>query len=183
MNSTMNQITPELAQCPLQTTTDQTIEFSSLYHGQSTLIFFVRHFGCIFCRERVASLTHSLPLLASHQLRAAVIGNGPSYMAQGFVEELQLPFPVYCDPQGQAYTLAGMQRNFGLNLSSIKHALRSYRAGHRQKKIAGDIWQQGGVMAVNSTGRIIEIQADQSAGDYIDIPALVNRIVHSGLVD
>ena len=102
-------------------------------------------------------------------------------MAKGFVEELQLPFPVYSDHEGQAYQFAGMQRSFGLNVASVKDAWRSYRAGNRQRKVAGDVWQQGGVLAVNTRGQIIELQADKSAGDYIDIPALVSRIADSGL--
>ena len=178
----MNTITPELAQCTLKTIEDQPVEFASLYRDQTTLIFFVRHFGCIFCRERVAALKEALPLLAPHNLNAVVIGNGHAYMAQSFVDELQLPFEVYSDREAHAYRLAGMQRNFGLNIGSIKHAWRSYKSGSRQGSTAGDVWQQGGVIVVNTEGQVIETQADQSAGDYIDIPALVDRVTGSGQV-
>ena len=174
---TMTQISSELAQCTLSTIDQQKVTFATLYQDHPTLIFFVRHFGCIFCRERVASLTQALPLLESHHLKAVVIGNGTPHMAQAFVDELKLPFPVYTDQQGDAYTLAGMQRMFGLNLASVKHAWRSYKAGNRQGKIAGNIWQQGGVMPITENGNILEVLADQSAGDYIDIEALVNRVV------
>ena len=88
----MNMIDPELARCTLKTIEDQSIEFSSLYRDQTTLIFFVRHFGCIFCRERVTSLAQALPLLTPHGLNAVVIGNGHPYMAQGFVDELLIIF-------------------------------------------------------------------------------------------
>ena len=178
----MNMIAPELARCTLKTLEDQSIEFSSLYRDQTTLIFFVRHFGCIFCRERVTSLAQALPLLTPHGLNAVVIGNGHPYMAQGFVDELQLPFEVYSDREAQAYQLAGMQRNFGLNVTSVKHAWRSYRSGNRQTGVKGDPWQQGGVIVVNTEGQVIETLSDKSAGDYIDIPALVDRVVQSGLV-
>ena len=178
----MNHISPELAQCTLKTIEDQSILFSSLYQDQPTLIFFVRHFGCIFCRERVESLKETLPLLDTHHLKAVVIGNGTAYMAQHFVDELQLPFEVYTNREAQAYHLAGMQRNFGLNVTSIKHAWRSYRGGNRQSGIKGDPWQQGGVIVVNTEGQVIETQQDQNAGDYIDIPALIERVVQSGLV-
>ncbi len=177
----MNQVSAELAECDLKTIEDQTINFSTIYQRQTTLIFFVRHFGCLFCRERVASLAEALPLLTTHHLNAVVIGNGHPYMAEGFVEELQLPLSVYCDRKGEAYRLAGMQRNFGLNVTSVKHAWRSYRAGNRQHKVSGDVWQQGGVLAVNPAGQVLEAIADQSAGDYIDIPKLVERVVLSGL--
>ena len=172
----MNQVSTELAQCTLNTLDHQTISFASLYQDCPTLIFFVRHFGCIFCRERVASLTEALPLIESHGFKAIVIGNGTSYMAEAFVEELKLSVSVYTDQEGQAYTLAGMQRSFGLNLSSVKHAWRSFKSGHRQGKTAGNVWQQGGVLVVKPGGVILEQKADQTAGDYIDIDALVKRI-------
>ena len=176
----MNQVSAELAECDLKTIEDQTIKFSTIYQHQTTLIVFVRHFGCIFCRERVASLAETLPLLESHHLNAVVIGNGHPYMAEGFVEELQLPFSVYCDRKGEAYRLAGMQRNFGLNVSSVKHAWRSYRAGNRQHKVSGDVWQQGGVLVANTAGQVLEVIADQSAGDYIDIPGLIEKVALLG---
>ena len=177
----MNTVTPELARCNLKTIEGETISFSSLYRDQTTLIFFVRHFGCIFCRERVSSLAHAQSILDAQQLKAVVIGNGHPHMAKSFVEELGLVFPVFCDQEGTAYRLAGMRRNFGLNLSSIKDAWRSYQSGYRQHKTAGDVWQQGGVLVVNSEGTILEACADQSAGEYIDIPQLIDRIAMSKL--
>ena len=172
----MNKVSEELANCMLTTIKDESMSFSSIYADRPTLIFFVRHFGCIFCRERVSSLKEALPLLESHQLGACVIGNGSTDVAADFVDHLELPFPVYCDREGSAYRLAGMQKSFGLNLSSVKDAWRSYQAGHRQHKISGNVWQQGGVIVVNSKGVILEVRADQSAGDYIDIHGLVNRL-------
>ena len=173
----MNLIPSELATCTLQTINHQSLLFSELYQSQTTLIFFVRHFGCIFCRERVTSIAQNIALFERHQLHAVVIGNGTSLMAEDFVKELKLSIPVYTDQKGQAYTLAGMKRNFGLNLSSVKDAWRSYKAGNRQGKVAGDVWQQGGVLVVDPQGHILEQHADQNAGEYIDLPALVGRIV------
>ena len=175
----MNNISNELAKCTVKTIDDELIPFSSLYTGHTTFIFFVRHFGCIFCRERVSSLRNALTLLESHQFRACVVGNGTPNAAADFVDHLELPFPVYCDREGHAYRLAGMQRNFGLNLSSVKDAWRSYQSGHRQNKPAGDVWQQGGVIVVTPNGQVLATIADQSAGDYIDIPDLVASLTQN----
>ena len=175
----MSDISNELAQCTVKTIEDKLVPFSSLYMGQTTFIFFVRHFGCIFCRERVSSLKDALHLFESNKFRVCVVGNGTPKAAADFIDYLELPFSVYCDRDGHAYSLAGMQRNFGLNLSSVKDAWRSYQSGHRQDKIAGDVWQQGGVIVVSSIGKVLATIADKSAGDYIDIPSLVSKITHN----
>lgn len=173
----MNQISADLAHCILTTIDNKKVSFESLYAEETTLIFFVRHFGCIFCRERVSSLLRALPLLESQPIKVCVVGNGDIDYASDFVEQLALPFPVYCDLEGDAYRLAGMQRNFGLKLSTLKDAWRSYQSGHRQHKTAGNVWQQGGVLVVTPKGTLLETHADKSAGEYMNIPEFIERVI------
>ncbi len=174
----MNTVSHELAATTVLNRSGDPVRFGDLYCDATTLIVFVRHFGCIFCRERIAELTEAVPLLAEAGVQTVVIGNGTALMANAFAEELALDVPLYTDPSRKTYELAGMQRNFGLGLKTVGHALRSWRSGHRQGPVAGDVWQQGGVLVVNPDSRILEAYYDRGAGDYIDLANVVERLKH-----
>ena len=153
------------------------VPFSTLYAEGPTMIVFVRHFGCIFCRERIRDLTACMEQLKENGYDAVVIGNGTPLMAQAFSEELKVTVPMYTDPERTTYELAGMKRALGLTPGSLRDVLRSLRSGARQGAVAGDLWQQGGVMTVAPDGAILDRQIDRGAGDYIDVLALADRIV------
>jgi len=153
------------------------VPFSTLYAKGPTMVVFVRHFGCIFCRERIQDLSGCIKQLNENGYDAVVIGNGTPLMAQAFAEELKVTVPMYTDPERTTYELAGMKRALGLTPGSLRDVLRSLRAGARQGAVAGDLWQQGGVMTVASDGAILDRQIDRGAGDYINLLALADRIV------
>ncbi|NUN13310.1 MAG: redoxin domain-containing protein [Myxococcales bacterium] len=93
------------------------------------------------------------------------IGNGHTFMAQAFAKESNLPFPLYTDPSRAVYKLAGLKRNLGLGFKTFKRALEAKRQGHYQTAVAGDPWQQGGVLVINQGGEIIYQHVDDGAGD------------------
>ena len=151
------------------------IRFGELYARRPTLVVFVRHFGCIFCRERYTDLSACAALLDAHGMNAVVIGNGTVPMAEAFGDTVGSDIPLYTDPSRAVFKLAGMKRMFGLNLATIGHGLRSWKAGHRQTAVAGDVWQQGGCLVIDTNGDILAAQHDASAGDHIDFEALITQ--------
>ena len=132
------------------------------------VIVLVRHFGCIFCRQRVAQLVQEAENQSHLNLCSLVIGNGTPLMAADFVEHHNIQTPVYTDPSRKVYTELGMHRRFGLNYQTLKQSLTAYKAGHRQTKVQGDVWQQGGVVTFDRSGQVIFRAADKEAGS--DIP-------------
>ena len=172
----MDRISDDLASATVLSADGTVVPFCSLYTARRTVVVFVRHFGCIFCRERIAGLTDAIGNLRQIGVDAVVIGNGTPLMAADFAETLDLELPLFTDPSRRTYALAGMKRNFGLNLNSVGHALRSMRGGHRQGAVAGDPWQQGGLIVVDPDGTVIEHHQDRDAGTYIDLNALTERL-------
>ena len=104
------------------------------------------------------------------------IGNGTVLMAQDFIEQFGIRFPVYTDPSRASYRAAGMHRRFGLGLASIGRAKRAMDAGHRQGKVLGDAWQQGGVLVVLPGGREIYRHVDEGAGDHQPVTEVVDAL-------
>ena len=87
-------------------------------------------------------------------------------MAADFVEQFQVPFPVYTDPQRASYRVAGMKREFGLGLKTLRRARRAARAGVRQGATKGDPFQQGGVLVVAPSGEVLWRFVSDGAGDH-----------------
>ena len=124
----------------------QVHRIGDIWAHQPTVLVFVRHFGCIFCRERISELKSVLPEIETMGAKAVVIGCGTALMAEDFVESFGVDVPVYTDPSREVFLLAGMKRKFGLGLATVGGAIRAAKAGARQGKTQGDPWQQGGVL-------------------------------------
>ena len=97
-------------------------------------------------------------------------------MAQDFVEKFKVPFPVFTDPSRSSYKLAGLKRNMGLGLASVSRARRAIAAGHFQGRTQGDPWQQGGVVVVDTDGRMVWRHVDSGAGDHGEVSDVLKAI-------
>jgi peroxiredoxin len=172
----MKTISADLAQATVLSRDGEIVPFRALYQSRETLIVFVRHYGCIFCRERVGSLSAQVDKLEALGIDTVIIGNGTALMADAFAEATHLEIPLYTDPSRETYALAGMLRRFGMGLQSVGETLRSWRSGSRPGAVAGDIWQQGGLMLVQADGTVSAYEQDRSAGDFIDLNALIARL-------
>jgi len=132
------------------------------------LMVLMRHFGCIFCRQRLAQLVAQTQAYPNLDFAVWVIGNGTALMASDFVETHSITRPVYTDPSRRIYQELGMNRNFGLNFKTLKQSIVAFRQGHRQTEIKGDPWQQGGVVVFDDHGDVTFSVADNEAGS--DLP-------------
>ena len=175
----MNRIENGLAEATVLSLSGESTLFRTLYGDKTTVIAFVRHFGCIFCRERFSDLAQCLPRLEAAGMAAAVIGNGTPLMAKDFSKTVEVDLPLYTDPSRTVFEMARMQRNFGLGLATIRRGIRSWRAGHRQGAVAGDPWQQGGCLVVEPGGRVLASEYDRDAGQLIDFDAVIGRAIRA----
>jgi len=98
------------------------------------------------------------------------IGNGNVTMANDFVEKFSITAPLYTDPGRESYAALGMRRKFGL-MKSLGRGARASKAGFRQGKTAGDVWQQGGVVLFARGGDVLWNHIDDGAGHASDIDA------------
>ena len=144
--------------------------------SQPTVFAFVRHFGCIFCRERISELKSVLPEIEALGAQAVVVGCGTALMAEDFVENFGIDLPVYTDPSREVFRLAGMKRKIGLGFATIVGAIRAAKTGARQGKTQGDPWQQGGVLVLGKDGTLLHRTVDNTAGDAIDFGAVVEAL-------
>lgn len=177
------QVTDAFAQATLIDTQGETVVMESLWEKQPAVIVFLRHFGCMFCREQATQLAEHYQDILDLDGEAYAIGNGTAKMAKEFAEAYKLPFPLYTDPSRKSYELAGFQRKLGLGLRSFKKARETLKSGHRQGRTQGDAKQQGGGLVILTGGDRVWSHIDRYAGDLANIKQMVSalRLSDNGL--
>jgi hypothetical protein len=100
----------------------------------------------------------------------AVIGSGWPAMAKAFADRNQLPpdLTLLTDPSRESYRLAGMKRTLLGTFSprAVLNHLRARRKGFAQGRTAGDLWQQGGALAVAPDGTVLFRHVERAPGDF-----------------
>jgi len=97
------------------------------------------------------------------------VGNGGQAFARAFREDMGITTPVFVDPSGATYRALGMRRSLVGTLfsgRSLLHAARALRGGFRQGRTQGDAFQLGGVLVVDTDGRVLFRHLSREAGDH-----------------
>jgi peroxiredoxin len=149
-----------------------------LWRERPVVLVFVRHFGCLFCREQVQQLRPLVGDIRQRGAELAVVGNGSVEDAREFARELALDFPLFTDPRRLSYQAAGLRRGLASTLgpSVFGNAWRALREGHRQRHTQGDPWQQGGAFVIAPDHRLLYLQRSETGGDHADPQALLNAL-------
>ncbi|MEQ9497743.1 MAG: peroxiredoxin-like family protein [Deltaproteobacteria bacterium] len=103
------------------------------------------------------------------------IGNGGKRFARAFMEERDVRFPIYVDPERVTYQAADMRRSLRSTFSprTLKNGLRAMSSGHLQGATKGDPWQQGGVLVIAPGGETRLAYLSEEAGDHPSIDAIL----------
>lgn len=145
------------------------IRLGQLWATHTAVLVFVRHFGCLFCRQQIAAIAPLGERVRSLGAELVVIGHGSLEETRAFRDEQAVPFPLFTDPTRQAYCALEMRRNPRsiLTLGVLARSLKAWASGFRQTRIAGDPFQQGGVVVIAPAGveryRFISREAGEHA--------------------
>ena len=96
-----------------------------------------------------------------------VIGNGAPMFIEGFREQTHYDGPIYTDPSLAVFKAAELKRSAlrTIDPRSLGKAFKAFTGGHRQGRIEGDAWQQGGVLVITPDGTIKYHHASERPGD------------------
>ena len=111
--------------------------------------------------------------------RVVIVGNGQPWHALAFLQDHPTGATLLVDPEMKAYAVAGLRRGIASTLlhpAAIKHGVRALRGGHRQGKMQGDPWQQGGAFVIAPDGHISFSYVSRQAGDHVDPQALLDAL-------
>lgn len=147
---------------------------AELYREAPLMLVFLRHLGCIFCREQVAGLR-------GMDWNLAFVCMADPAAAERFRHEMGSPHRFLCDPDASLYRAFGLGRgSWGQLLSGqvLVSGWRAFRAGHSAGKPVGDIRQMSGAFLVGQDGQVRWAHASTTSADFPSLEAL--RLVWDG---
>jgi peroxiredoxin len=152
----------------VQTTGHSLVRLGELWLPKTTVLVFIRHFGCMSCHEQVAELRPYFGRIRDAGAQVAIIGNGGRRAALNFIDMHQLDVPVFLDPGLKAYRAAGLKRGLLATVGpgAIRNVRRALANGHRQTGLHGDLLQQGGVLIINPSSEVLYQYISQETGDH-----------------
>lgn len=152
------------------------VRLATLWEHRPVVLVFLRHFGCMFCRELAATLRSEEPLIQAEGAELVFIGNGDARMARAFREDYDVSSPLFTDPSLQVYERAGMKYGMGSLWTTMKNAGRALASGHLQGMTKGTALQQGGVLVVDRGGDLLYSFASESAGELPPIAEILGAL-------
>ena len=120
----------------------------------------------MFCREQAARIKDIHPQIQAMGIQVIAIGNGTHFMAQDFVEQFDIPFPIYTDEKRTTYQMMNLHRGLGIGIGTIKAGLALTKKGTRQGQNQGDVWQQGGEALFAKGGKLLWKHANRTAEQH-----------------
>ena len=86
------------------------VRVGDLWKERRAVLVFVRHFGCLFCRQQVAELTPYLDRIRATGADVFLVGNGTVDDARAFNDEGPLQMRVLTDPTREVYRILETRR-------------------------------------------------------------------------
>lgn len=150
-----------------------------------TLLIFLRHYGCIFCKEMVRDLK-ALSAADPNYPRIVFFGQGDLEETQTFADRIWPDMSIVCDPDRTIFTAMGLGKGsvyqmFGPRVWAC--GMRASFKGSFQGRAVGDIWTMPGAFAVDRTGTILWRHEFEHAGDHPNWKSLPAEIRGKGNQD
>lgn len=142
-----------------------------------SLLVFLRHFGCMFCRETLSDLraaTENDPDFPN----VLFFFQGSATEGRAFLRRYWPDARAVADPHLELYELLGIRRaSFveALGPSVLMARSRARKKGHRNGPRSGDIWRMPGVLAVRGE-EILWAHHPEHAADHPDFSKLPELI-------
>lgn len=171
-------VPPELAACEVTDERGAKVRLGELWAERTVVLAFVRHFGCMFCREHVVQLYREMARIRAAGAELVVIGSGTPNFIAGFREVTGFSGPILSDPDLASYRAAGLRRSMWRNFTPavVAYGVRALARGNMQGRTQGDAAQQGGVLVIVPPGRIIYQHISKAAGDNAAAAAVVGAL-------
>jgi len=158
------------------------IELGDSWSSGPTLLVFLRHFGCIFCREWMADIErHKEQIEAAGLSQVILVALGEPKHAAFFGPLLAPSALCYATQSSDLYAAYGLSQGKLGQLVGPRTALSALRAtakGKRQGTATGDVKMLGGTFIVDRAGTIQFAHYSQFAGDNPDLDQLLSQPIN-----
>ena len=167
-----------LGQVSVLDETGAAVPLGSFWTKRPVVLAFVRHLGCIFCRQQVAGLSKRAPEIERRGGMLVVVAPARPEHIAGFRESTGYRGALFVDPALRGFKAAGLVHGRASTyhpLAMLK-GLRAIAQGFRQVGRHGDIVQQGGTFVLGPGDRVRYEWRDRYAGDHADLDDVVEAL-------
>lgn len=136
---------------------------------EPTLLVFLRHFGCSFCKETVSDLRAAAEAVPGYPA-VLFFSQGSPREARAFLRTYWPGVRVVCDPDLAFYEAFGIGRGGLLEMfgpRALGAMRRAKTKGHDVGERSGDIWRMPGLFLVRGA-RVLWSHDFRHAGDHPD---------------
>ena len=152
------------------------------WRERPTVIVWLRHFGCLLCKEQAAAFRERLPEIEDLGGGLVFVGNGELTWARDFESAECRGCRVLTDPGLDSYRAIGARRGWRSTIgpASVAATIRAFRHGFRQSGVRGVPDQQGGVYVMLPGDRVAYAYVSGSAGDHPPIEDVLAALGAAG---
>jgi peroxiredoxin len=149
-------LAPDVA---LETIEGEGVRLAQFWRRAPLLLFFVRHVGCVFCREQVRALAQRYEDIRARGAEVIAIIPTDPINAGRFARSMRLPYPVLCDTPRRAFAAYGLYEATIGDLAQPEVLLRTARQFARGdlpivNPFSSSLTQLGGVFIIGSDGMV-----------------------------
>lgn len=162
--------------------TNRNQNLRTLCDSNTVMLVFLRHFGCVFCRETMSDLTQVQQQLKREDIKLVIVHMATEDIAEVYFKQHQLTnISHISDPDLSLYEYFGLFKGSFFQLYGLKVWLRGLKAiltdGHgfpRIKSILGSYTQMPGIFILKDC-QIIEKFIHKSAADRPNYKEMVDK--------
>jgi peroxiredoxin len=124
--------------------------------GKNTLLVFLRHLGCLPCREHAIQLCQRHDKLVELNTQVVIVSFGTLLATQAWMKEVCASFQVVLDPDQSTYQAYQLEKSAARsrNLNTLWAYVKLIAAGRKLQPQQGDTTQLGGDFIIDSHGII-----------------------------
>lgn len=156
------------------------LALSVLWQDRPLVLTFLRHLGCIFCREAVARLVALQPSLTAAGADVAVVTLATPAQAAAFCGARAPGLHCLAEPSGDlqwAFSIGRITPAMLVKWATIAAGMRAILAGHVQGRAVGDVGWVPAVFVIGRDGRIAYAHYARHPGDHAPDADLLTAVV------
>ena len=166
-----------LAATKVQELSGDWIEMGSLWSDRPAAIVWLRHYGCIFCREQATEL-RSIVDEAETMGTLAIVSTGSVDHGRDFEKTHGEGLRSLVDSERKTYQVLSFRRGgrSSLDPRTYLRGIQAATKGFMQGRTRGDAMQQGGVLVVAAGGQPVFFQRSEFAGDHARLEQILSAL-------
>jgi peroxiredoxin len=148
-----------------------------LSHEKPVLLVFLRHFGCIFCREALKDISSKRASFEEKGVQVVLVHMSDDKTAESYFKKYNLEGITHIpDPQCKYYASFGLVKGSFNQLFGLKNWLRGVELTMKGTPVSlkqiGDGFQMPGIFMIRN-GRVADSYIHKSAADRPDYDNII----------